>query len=209
MQSPEICYSKQTSSQCYLAGLAGSSKSVHLMVWKQIKWRPQLVKINYSTCNSWYCSGLRAIDFLNCLCYYLCGSCFHVVTDICAVCIAPLIWFVYKCGRWQSLQTWGMLHQLRCMQQQPGFHQKGHMVDSNSKHTKVENEWDFDSIQVPTFVHFTRKGQPSSNSKGSGRNDKKVKIVISMLKAKTRNKAQWSKSNSPVQYQCFSLYGAW
>ena len=36
------------------------SGSVHLMVGKQIKWRPQFMKINFGMCNRWSTPGLMA-----------------------------------------------------------------------------------------------------------------------------------------------------
>ena len=54
-----------------------------------------------------------------------------------------------------------------------------HMVGSNSKYAKVENEWQLKNIQIPAFVDHTRQCQPYKYSKSSRRNDKKVDTIIS------------------------------
>ena len=69
--------------------------------------------------------------------------------------------------------------QLRCVQQQPGFHQKVHMDSSSNKRTKVENEWQLKNIQAPTFVDHSKQSKQYENSKSSWENYKKVNTIVS------------------------------
>ena len=76
-----------------------------------------------------------------------------------------------------------------------------HIDGSNSKYTKVENEWHLKSVWIPALVDHTRQCQPYKYSKGSWRNDKKLNTIISanvVGKEKKQTTANQKQQPSPI-----------
>ena len=88
----------------------------------------------------------------------------------------------YKCK--ESYSHWGVCYGslISCSQT--------HMVGTSSKDTKIQKKWKLKSIQVPAFVHPSRKPKHYKTYYDNNRNCKKISTVFVPTNVKGRDKKQ-------------------